>query len=104
MTFLKKHYIALLLGFAVPSFAMAAGLGRMTVQSALGQPLRAEIEVVALQPGEAFVGPGPLQVGMAVGGAWGPVNRGGGAQGQAEDQGRQKGGGAAHGVRLRRRR
>ena len=53
MTFLKKHYIALLLGFAVPSFAMAAGLGRMTVQSALGQPLRAEIEVVALQPGEA---------------------------------------------------
>ncbi len=53
MTFLKKHYIALLLGFALPSFAMAAGLGRMTVQSALGQPLRADIEVVALQPGES---------------------------------------------------
>ncbi|MFN3594835.1 MAG: FimV family protein, partial [Thiobacillaceae bacterium] len=32
--------------------AEAAGLGRLTVQSALGQPLRAEIELVAVQPDE----------------------------------------------------
>src|SRR5829696_8011701 len=30
----------------------AAGLGRLTVLSALGQPLNAEIEIVSLQPGE----------------------------------------------------
>src|SRR3974390_1160800 len=30
----------------------AAGLGRLTVMSGLGQPLRAEIEVVSLQKGE----------------------------------------------------
>ncbi|MSQ53577.1 MAG: hypothetical protein EXR28_17065 [Betaproteobacteria bacterium] len=53
MTFLKKLFISIILGFALPSFAFAAGLGRMTVQSGLGQPLQAEIEVVALQPGEA---------------------------------------------------
>jgi len=33
-------------------FAQAAGLGRLSVQSFLGQPLRAEIEIVSLQPGE----------------------------------------------------
>lgn len=32
--------------------AGAAGLGKLTVNSALGQPLSAEIELVALQPGE----------------------------------------------------
>jgi pilus assembly protein FimV len=32
--------------------AHAAGLGRLTVLSALGQPLNAEIEIVSLQPGE----------------------------------------------------
>jgi pilus assembly protein FimV len=32
---------------------MAAGLGRLAVQSGLGQPLRAEIEIVNLQRGEA---------------------------------------------------
>lgn len=53
MTFSKKLYVSILLGLAMPSLALAAGLGRMTVNSALGQPLRAEIEVVALQPGEA---------------------------------------------------
>ncbi|MSQ53647.1 MAG: hypothetical protein EXR28_17420, partial [Betaproteobacteria bacterium] len=53
MTFLKKLVISIILGFALPSFAFAAGLGRMTVQSGLGQPLQAEIEVLALQPGEA---------------------------------------------------
>ncbi len=36
----------------VPLLAHAAGLGRLTILSALGQPLNAEIEVVALQPGE----------------------------------------------------
>ncbi|MSQ73095.1 MAG: LysM peptidoglycan-binding domain-containing protein [Betaproteobacteria bacterium] len=34
------------------SVAIAAGLGKITVLSALGQPLKAEIEIVALQPGE----------------------------------------------------
>lgn len=38
--------------FALPLLAQAAGLGRLTVQSFLGQPLRAEIEVVSLLPGE----------------------------------------------------
>ncbi len=32
--------------------AHAAGLGRLTVNSALGQPLSAEVELVSLQPGE----------------------------------------------------
>jgi len=32
--------------------AYSAGLGKLTVLSSLGQPLRAEIEVVSLQPGE----------------------------------------------------
>jgi len=37
---------------SVPLFALAAGLGQMSVQSYLGQPLRVEIEIVSLQPGE----------------------------------------------------
>src|SRR6266849_4292003 len=32
--------------------AHAAGLGRLTVLSTLGEPLSAEIEIVSLQPGE----------------------------------------------------
>ncbi|OJX04693.1 MAG: hypothetical protein BGO72_13015 [Burkholderiales bacterium 70-64] len=36
-----------------PTLAEAAGLGRLTVQSALGQPLRAEVEVTALGREEA---------------------------------------------------
>lgn len=36
----------------VPSVACAAGLGKLTVQSMLGQPLNAEIEIVSLQGGE----------------------------------------------------
>lgn len=36
----------------LPLAADAAGLGRLQVLSALGQPLRAEIEIVSLQPGE----------------------------------------------------
>lgn len=35
-----------------PLLAHAAGLGKLTVTSALGQPLRAEIEIVSLQQGE----------------------------------------------------
>src|SRR5262245_480219 len=38
----------------VPVASYAAGLGTLTVRSALGQPLDAEIEVVSLQPGEDF--------------------------------------------------
>jgi pilus assembly protein FimV len=40
--------IAAALSGTVPFTADAAGLGRLTVQSALGQPLRAEVEVTAL--------------------------------------------------------
>jgi len=40
--------IAAALAGAVPAAADAAGLGRLTVQSALGQPLRAEVEVTSL--------------------------------------------------------
>ena len=40
------------LSLAGLSAAHAAGLGKITVLSALGQPLNAEIEIVSLQPGE----------------------------------------------------
>src|SRR5471030_533579 len=46
--------MALALAFLLlPSFAFAAGLGKLTVLSGLGQPLNAEIELVSLQKGEA---------------------------------------------------
>jgi len=45
--------IAAALSGTVPFAADAAGLGRLTVQSALGQPLRAEVEVTALGREEA---------------------------------------------------
>src|SRR3954465_12096197 len=41
--------VALCLGVTVAS---AAGLGKLTVNSALGQVLNAEIDLVSLQPGE----------------------------------------------------
>ena len=44
--------LAVLSGGGVPS-AEAAGLGRLPVQSALGQPLRAEVEVTSVSPDEA---------------------------------------------------
>ena len=44
--------IAVALCCALPLVAQAAGLGSLNVRSALGQRLLAEIEVVALQPGE----------------------------------------------------
>ena len=37
----------------LPSLAIAAGLGKLTVFSGLGQPLKAEIELLAMQKGEA---------------------------------------------------
>jgi len=46
--------IALAAAFCLlPAAVFAAGLGKLTVLSALGQPLRAEIEVVSLQANEA---------------------------------------------------
>jgi pilus assembly protein FimV len=50
-----KKTIAAALGgifFALATSAYAAGLGKLSVNSALGQPLSAEIELVSLQPGE----------------------------------------------------
>ena len=44
--------LAILSGGGVTS-AEAAGLGRLTVQPALGQPLRAEVEVTSVSPDEA---------------------------------------------------
>ena len=49
----KRTIAALMVSAAFASTpAWAAGLGKLTVLSGLGQPLRAEIEVVALQRGE----------------------------------------------------
>ncbi len=46
--------VALAIAFgSITSTAAAAGLGRLSVQSALGQPLRAEVEVTALGKDEA---------------------------------------------------
>ena len=44
---------ALSAALLVPCLAAAAELGRLTVLSAVGEPLRAEIEIVAVRPGEA---------------------------------------------------
>ena len=44
--------IALAALLCAPLLAYSAGLGRLTVNSTLGQPLRAEIEIVSLQQGE----------------------------------------------------
>ena len=46
----KRLAAALLL--LAPIHVFGAGLGKLTVLSALGQPLSAEIEIVSLQPGE----------------------------------------------------
>src|SRR4029079_10861422 len=54
--FMAKSMNAILVVLAavllVPALSWAAGLGTITVRSALGQPLDAEIEVVAWPPGE----------------------------------------------------
>jgi pilus assembly protein FimV len=44
---------ALSAALLVPCLAAAAELGRLTVLSGVGEPLRAEIEIVAVRPGEA---------------------------------------------------
>lgn len=44
--------LAAVLGLAAPLASHAAGLGKLTVLSPLGQPLNAEIEIVSLQAGE----------------------------------------------------
>ncbi len=46
---------------AAPLVASGAGLGNLTVHSALGRPLNADIDIIALQPGELDT----LNVGMA---------------------------------------
>ena len=51
-SFASKIRAAVLVGLAVPSVAGAAGLGKLSVLSALGQPLKAEVEIVSLQRGE----------------------------------------------------
>lgn len=55
---MEKHMVTLFRGVALAtllgaSVAHAAGLGKLTVNSALGQPLNAEIDLVSLQPGES---------------------------------------------------
>src|SRR5579864_1564316 len=50
--FASKFLLLTTVGLLLPSLACAAGLGKLTVLSALGQPLSAEIEIVALQAGE----------------------------------------------------
>jgi pilus assembly protein FimV len=50
---ITKRLLALAGLLILPLGATAAGLGKLTVLSGLGQPLRAEIEVVSLQRGEA---------------------------------------------------
>jgi pilus assembly protein FimV len=51
-TVIKSSALALAL-LLLPSLAVAAGLGKLTVLSGLGQPLKAEIELIAMQKGEA---------------------------------------------------
>src|SRR6478735_10961114 len=44
--------LAAALLLSLPLHVLGAGLGKLTVNSALGQPLSAEIEIVSLRPGE----------------------------------------------------
>ena len=50
--FASKIRLAAIVGLAVPSLAWSAGLGKLSVRSTLGQPLKAEIEIVSIQRGE----------------------------------------------------
>jgi len=50
--FASKICLLAIASLIPPSLAWAAGLGKLSVLSALGQPLRAEIEIVSLQKGE----------------------------------------------------
>ena len=61
----SKTCLAAVASLILPSLAWAAGLGKLSVLSQLGQPLRAEIEIVSLQRGEgdtlgARLAPGEL--------------------------------------------
>jgi pilus assembly protein FimV len=49
---ITKAVVMAALALALPLAAQAAGLGKLTLISALGQPLNAEIEIVSLQAGE----------------------------------------------------
>src|SRR5258708_39865816 len=49
--FTRGAAFALLMGAALA--AQAAGLGKLTVNSSLGQSLNAEIDLVSIQPGES---------------------------------------------------
>jgi pilus assembly protein FimV len=51
-SFASKICLPAVASLILPSLAWAAGLGKLSVLSALGQPLRAEIEIVSLQKGE----------------------------------------------------
>lgn len=48
-----KHCVLALSLAALPMLANAAGLGRMSVLSSLGEPFRGQIEIVGVQPSEA---------------------------------------------------
>lgn len=50
--FASRIWMIAVASLLLPSLAFAAGLGKISVLSALGQPLRAEIEIVSLQRGE----------------------------------------------------
>ncbi len=50
--FASKTCSVAVVSLILPSLAWAAGLGKLSVLSQLGQPLRAEIEIVSLQKGE----------------------------------------------------
>jgi len=49
---ITKAVVMAALFCAVPTAAQAAGLGKLTLISSLGQPLNAEVEIVSLRPGE----------------------------------------------------
>ena len=51
---LKRWFLAATLALALPAVSHAAGLGRLTILSALGQPLNAEIELISVQKGETL--------------------------------------------------
>ena len=50
--FASKTCLVAVVSLILPSLAWAAGLGKLSALSQLGQPLRAEIEIVSLQKGE----------------------------------------------------
>jgi pilus assembly protein FimV len=51
---LKRWLLAASAGLLIPCAADAAGLGRLTILSGLGQPLSAEVELASVQKGETL--------------------------------------------------